>query len=327
MRLVAPFILAIFVVLSVACSSTPAAPPRPTAAPASSRVAQAASPTTAPAAAAATSTFPLTIKDGAGRDVTISKPPQRIISLSSSNTEILFALGLESRVVGVDQYSNYPPSAKSKPAVGGFADPDLEKIVALEPDLVLGTSIHVKSILPELERRGLTTVIIDPKNVSGVLDSVRLVAKITGQQKEASAVISGMQAKIDSVQSAVKGAKPVRVFFEISPDLYTAGPGTFVNDVLQMAGGANIAAGAGTDWPQLSQESLILADPDVILLADQPADVTPEMVAARPGWSEVSAVKNKRILVINDDLTSRPGPRVVDGLEFVAKALHPDRVK
>ena len=259
--------------------------------------------------------------------MTISKPPQRIISLSSSNTEILFALGLESRVVGVDQYSNYPPSAKSKPAVGGFADPDLEKIVALEPDLVLGTSIHVKSILPELERRGLTTVIIDPKNVSGVLDSVRLVAKITGQQKEASAVISGMQAKIDSVQSAVKGAKPVRVFFEISPDLYTAGPGTFVNDVLQMAGGANIAAGAGTDWPQLSQESLILADPEVILLADQPADVTPEMVAARPGWSEVSAVKNKRILVINDDLTSRPGPRVVDGLEFVAKALHPDRVK
>lgn len=321
MRLVAPVVLAIVTLVSVACSSAPAAPPQPTAV-------STASPAVSPAAAAAVApTFPLTIKDDAGRDVTIPKPPRRIVSLSSSNTEILFALGLESRVVGVDQYSDYPPSAKSKPTVGDFANPDLEKIVALEPDLILGTPIHVKTTLPELDRRGLKTVIIDPKTVSGVLDSIRLVARITGQQKEADAVVSGMQAKIDSVQAAVKGATPVRVFYEISPDLFTAGPGTFVNDVLKMAGGVNIAASAGTDWPQLNQESLILADPQVILLADQPADVTPKMVAARPGWEDVSAVKNKRILAVNDDLTSRPGPRVVDGLEFVAKALHPDRMK
>ena len=140
MRLVAPAILAIMTLVSVACSSAPAASSLPTAVPASS---QATSPTTT-AAAAATSTFPLTIKDDAGRDVTIPKPPQRIISLSSSNTEILFALGLENRVVGVDQYSNYPPSAKSKPTVGDFANPDLEKIVALEPNLILADPYLVR---------------------------------------------------------------------------------------------------------------------------------------------------------------------------------------
>jgi iron complex transport system substrate-binding protein len=315
--------LAILVLVSVACSSTPATSPQPTAAAKASS--QAASPTSAPSTAA--SAFPLTIKDDAGRDVTIPKAPQRIVSLSSSNTEILFSLGLESRVVAIDQYSNYPPAAKSKPTVGGFANPDLEKIVAQEPDLILGASIHVKAILPELERRGLKAVITDPKSVSGVLDSIRLVGKITGQQKEADAIVAGMQARIDSVQAAVKGATPVRLFYEISPQLHTAGSGTFVNDVLQMAGGANIAANTGKDWPQLNQESLLLADPEVILIADQPADMTPEIVSARPGWSQVSAVKNKRIVVINDELTSRPGPRVVDGLELVAKTLHPDRVK
>jgi iron complex transport system substrate-binding protein len=324
LRLLAPSILAIITVVSVACSSAPAAPSQP---PAATTSAQSASPISTPAATVAASAFPLTIKDDSGREVTIPKAPQRIISLSSSNTEILFALGLENRIVGVDEYSNYPPAAKSKPTVGGFANPDLEKIVALEPDLILGTSIHVKVTLPELDRHGLRTVIIDPKNVGGVLDGIRLVAKITGQQREADAVIAGMQTRIDSVQAAVKGTTPVRVFYEISPQLHTAGPGTFVNDVLQMAVGANVAASAGDAWPQMNQESLLLADPEVILIADQPADVTPDMVAARPGWSQVSAVKNKRILVVNDDLTSRPGPRVADGVEFVAKALHPDRVK
>lgn len=318
-------ILAILVLASVACSATPAVPtqqPTPVATPS-----QAAPPTSALASPAAAPSFPLTIKDDAGRDVTIPKPPQKIVSLSSSNTEILFALGAEGRVVGVDQYSNYPAAAKSKPTVGGFSNPNLEKIVALEPDLILGTSIHMKAAVPELERRGLKTVVTDPRDIKGVLGSLRLLAQITGQQKEADAIASGMQARIDSVQAAVKGATPVRVFYEISPQLHTAGPGSFVNDVLQMAGGANIAANAGKEWPQLNQESLLLSDPEVILIADQPADVTPEIVAARPGWGQLSAVKNKRIVVVNDELTSRPGPRVVDGIELVARALHPDRVK
>ncbi len=329
---IATFVLSIaLATMLTACGS--AAAPTPTTQPA---VAPTTQPTPAPAKAPETSaaptaapvaSFPLTIKDDAGRDVVIPKAPQRIVSLSSSNTEILFALGLEGKIAGVDDYSNYPAGAKDKPKVGGFAKPDLEKIVALEPDLVLGTSIHVKSTLPELERRNLRTVIVDPKSVKSVLEKIQLLGKITGQTKEADTLAASMQETIDTVISKVKGANPVRVFYEISPDLYTAGPGTFVNDVLQLAGGANVAANAGQEWPQLSKEALILADPEVVLLADQPANVTPEAVAARPGWSGVSAVKNKRVMLISDDLTSRPGPRVVDGIEMVAKILNPDRVK
>ena len=139
MRLVAPAILAVTVPISMACSSVPAAPLAPTVA-----LTPSAAPTIASSGTATASTFPLTMTDDAGRDVTIPKPPQRIISLSSSNTEILFALGLESRVVGVDQYSNYQPSAKSKPTVGDFANPDLEKIVALKPNLILADPYLVR---------------------------------------------------------------------------------------------------------------------------------------------------------------------------------------
>lgn len=314
--------------LLAACG--PAAGPSPTVPAASPTSAPKAAATGAPALAptsAPAASFPVTIKDDAGREVTIPSAPQRIVSISSSNTEILFALGLESRVVGVDQYSNYPPAAKSKPTVGGFAKPDLEKIVALEPDLVLGSPIHVKATLPELERHKLRTVIANPVTVKAVLERIHTIAKITGQQKEAESLVGSMQSRIDEIQAKLKGTTPARVFYEISPELHTAGPKTFVSDVLQLAGGANVAANAEKDWPQLSQEALILADPEVILLADQPANVTPEAVAARPGWGGVSAVKNKRVVAINDELTSRAGPRVVDGVEMVARILHPDRVK
>ncbi len=325
-RVAALTISIISTIILAACASAvsqaPASVPAQPASVARVPVAQA-----APTAAPATPTFPMTIKDDAGREVSIPAAPKRIVSLSSSNTEILYALGLEGHIAGVDDYSNYPAATKDKPKVGGFAKPDLEKIVALEPDLVLGTSIHVKATLPELDRRGLRTVIVDPRDVKGVLDRIGLVGKITGQQKEAETLTASMQTRIDSVASKLKGAAPVRVFYEISPDLYTAGPGSFVNDVLQVAGGANVAANAGKEWPQISQEALLLADPEVVLLADQPANVTPEAVAARPGWSGVSAVKNKRVTLISDDLTSRPGPRVADGIEMVAKILHPDKVR
>jgi len=269
----------------------------------------------------------LIVTDDAGRQITLPAQPRRIVSLSASNTEILFALGLEDQVVGVDQYSDFPPSAKGKPQVGSFAKPDLERIVALEPDLILATEMHVKTTVPDLEQRGLKVLVVDPKDTMGVLKGIRLIGRATGQQQQAEDLAEGMQARIASVTARLQGTEPVRVFFELSPALHTAGPGSFVDDVIRLAAGSNIAAGAGKQWPQLNQESLFMADPQVILLADHAAGETPEMVAARPGWQQISAVKNGRVVVVDPNLVNRPGPRVVEGLGLIAGILHPEKVK
>ncbi len=317
MRSVSAWILAILTVLASACATTQATPqPQP--------AAQSQPTVSAPSAPAAT-TFPLNLTDDAGRKVTLAKEPKRILSLASSNTEILFALGLGDRVVGVDQYSNFPPAAKEKPQVGSYLKPEMEKIISLEPDLVLATDVHVKTTLPELEKRGLTTMIVTPREVRATLDGIRLVGQATGRQKEAEALTKAMGDRIASVEARWKGAAPVRTFFELSPELHTAGPRSFMDDMIRIAGGDNIAAGAGKEWPQLSQETLLLADPEVILLADHGTQggQSTQTVSARPGWQQITAVKTGRIFEVDPDLTNRPGPRVVDGLESIVDRLHP----
>ncbi len=317
MRSITACILVILAILTSACASTQvASAPQPPAVP------------TAPAVAtSAVSSFPMTVTDDAGRKVTLAKEPRRIVSLSSSNTEILFALGLGDRVVGVDEYSDFPPAAREKPKVGSFVKPDMEKILVLEPDLILGTEMHVKTAIPELEKRGLVAMVVNPKKVDAVLEGIRLVGRVTGRQKEAETLVGGMQSRIAAVEARWKGSAPVRTFFELSPELYTAGPGSFVDDMIRVAGGSNVAEGAGKEWPQLNQESLFLADPEVILLADHGSDggQSPQTVAARPGWKQVTAIKTGRIFEIDPDLTNRPGPRVVDGLELIAGKLHPSK--
>jgi iron complex transport system substrate-binding protein len=297
-----------------------AAPPAPTAAPPAAA-------TAAPDRPTATAGFPLTIKDDAGRQVTIARPPQRIVSIAPSNTEILFALGLGDRVVAVDQYSNFPPEAKQKAQLGSYVKPNLEALVAATPDLVLATEVHTKSVLPELEGRNLTAVVVDPKNVDEVFDRILLVGKVTGQDARAEKLVGELKERTASVTAKVKDAPKTRVFLELSPELHTAGPGTFVHDLIERSAGQNVAADAGQPWPQLSLEALVQRDPEVILLADEVAGETPEKVKARPAWDKVSAVKAGRVVVIDPDLASRPGPRIVDGLELVARALHPDRFR
>jgi iron complex transport system substrate-binding protein len=283
-------------------------------------------PVTCAATPTAATSFPITVTDDAGREVTIEQRPERIISIAPSNTEILFALGLADRVVGVDSYSNYPPEATEKPQVGDYVDPDLETIVAAAPDLILATEAHVATVLPELETLGLPTVVVEPTTLDEVFAGIALVGQVSGESAAAQKLVCSLQARVDAVSGAIAGAPTPRVFFELSPDLYTAGPGSFVDDILTRAGGQNIAADAAEMWPQLSMEALVSADPEVILLADHEAGVTAEQVAARPGWQGVSAVESGRIVSLDADLVARPGPRVVDGLEAVAAALHPDRV-
>lgn len=315
MRPIFACILAVPVILASACAPAQAGSQQPAAAPAANP------------APSSPSAFPLALSDDAGRQVALPKQPQRIVSLSSSNTEILFALGLADQVVGVDQYSNFPLQAKEKPQVGSFVKPDMEKVIALEPDLILATEIHLKTVLPELEKRGLTVMIVNPKGVKSVLEGIRLVGQATGRRQEAETLAGGMADRIAAVEALWKGATPVRVFFELSPELHTAGPNSFVDDMIRLAGGSNVAAGAGKEWPQMDQEALFLADPEVILLADHGSQggQSPEAVAGRPGWEQVTAVKNGRIFPVDPDLTNRPGPRVVGGLELMVSKLHPDK--
>ena len=316
------FIL-VFGLFVTSCASTTPAPtitPEPTTEPIATS-----SPTDTPVPTEPPSPYPMTIIDGAGREVTIEEEPQSFISLAPSNTEVLYALGLGDSIVGVTEFCNFPLEAMDKPKIGGFSDVDTEKVVELKPDLILAANLHIGEVVTALEELGLTVIVISPPDVPAVLESIKLIGQITDKDEEAAVLTTEMQERIDAVTQAVDGEYPPRVFWEISNDLWTAGPGSFINDLIMRAGGENISADAESPWVQYSNEAIIDADPEVIFLADHPFGESIETVVVRPGWSTISAVVNNRIIeVVNTDMFSRPGPRVVDALELVAKALHPD---
>lgn len=276
----------------------------------------------------ATTGFPLTVTDEAGRSVTIDKEPQRLVSLASSNTELVYAADLQDRLVGVDDYSDYPPEAKNMEKVGGFAKPNIEKIVSLAPDLVLATQIHTKGVVDDLEKRGLKVVVIQPAKLEQIPENLLLLGQLTGRLGQAEKVAGALRQRIQTVTTKVANAPKVRVFFELSPDLISVGRDSFLDDMIEKAGGESVSRDTQGAWPKLNPEVIVAKDPQVIILADHGSDsggVTAEMVRERPGWAMVSAVKDNRIVLLpNQDITNRPGPRAVDGLEFLAQTLHPE---
>jgi iron complex transport system substrate-binding protein len=266
--------------------------------------------------------------DDMGRVVSISTPPQRIVSHVPGITEILFALGLGNRVVAVSDYCDYPPEAREKPSVGAYFEPSIETIISQAPDLVL-TDGHSESI-KGLSSLGVTFVVIDPKDLDGVLRDIRLLGQITGAEARAEALAGEMSARISEIVSQVEGAPRRRVFYVFdATDLnnpWTAGPGSFANDLVTLAGGENIAAVAPAPWVQFSIEAIVSADPEIII-ADASmgtAVVSLEELRAHPAWQEMAAVKENRVYVVNGDLVNRPGPRIVQGLEAIAKIIHPE---
>lgn len=275
-------------------------------------------------AAANPAPSPISLGDDAGRVVTLAAPPERIVSAAPSTTELAFAVGLGDEVVAVDKFSNYPPEAASRTSIGSYIEPDLEAILGARPDLVLVTDVHLAELVPALEQRGIPTLVLSARNIEGVLLNLLLLGRVAGDEAEAERVVADLRTRIAAVETRVAGREPVGVFYELDPSLFTAGPGTFIDDVIRRAGGRNIAAAAGEAYPQLSAEEVIAADPAVILLADEAAGVTPEAIAGRAGWASVDAVESGRIVLINPDIGSRPGPRVVDALELIAAALHPE---
>ncbi len=272
-----------------------------------------------------------TFTDDAGRQVSISKAPERIVSHVPPITETLFALGLGENLVGVSDYCDYPEEAKLKPSVGNYYNPSIENIVALEPDLVLtdGHSENIKQ-LDELE---ITYLVIDPKDIDDIFESIELLGRVTGIEKTARELINNMKKGIESVQKQVEDAPKVRVVYLIDvTDLtnpWTAGPGSFVDHLINMAGGENIAARSIGAWVQISIEEVVNTDPEVIILPGKhgTAFTAPEMLENNPAWRETTAVKEGSIYVIDGDLVDGYGPRIVQGLQELARIIHPERFK
>jgi iron complex transport system substrate-binding protein len=275
---------------------------------------------------------PIVITDGLGHTITLEKPAQRVASLAPSNTEILFAIGAGAQVVARDSFSDYPEQANQITNIGGgFGEIDTETLVSLQPDLVLMAEINPVEQVQTLENLGLKVFYLNnPKDLEGMYENLRIVARLVGHEGEANTLIEGLQVRVAEVDKKVANVsdQPL-VFYELDgtdPNApWTSGPSTFIDLLLARAGGNNLGNSLDGAWVQISVEELIAKDPDIILLGDFTyGGVKPEDVIARPGWDTITAVQNQRVYPFDDNLVSRPGPRMVDGLEALAKLLHPE---
>lgn len=265
--------------------------------------------------------FPVTVTDDAGRTVTIKSRPERIVSLAPADTEIVYALGAMDRVVGVTTYDDYPAQVKDIKKVGDFTTPNLEAIASLDPDLVLVTTGVQADVIAKLQKLGATVVAIDPQTLTAVYTSIGTVGAAIGETQKAGAVVSGMKGDLAAIKKAV-GGDTVSCFVEIAQNpLYTAGAGTLIDDLITQAGGRNVVTQKG--YVGYSLEKLMTDDPQVYL-ATKGSMSSPGDLVKRAGYGKLSAVKNDRIAVLTDDLVSRPGPRLVQGVRQIAEALHPE---
>jgi len=273
-------------------------------------------------------TISTTIIDSLGREITLAETPQRIVSLAPSITEILFAVGAGGQVVGRDEFSDYPSDATSLDSIGGsFGDYNVEAIVALEPDLVIAAEINTPELVNQLEELGLNVYYLsNPPTLEQMYGTLETIATLTGH--DASDLIASLQTRVAAVDEKIAplSSRP-SVFYEIDASdpnkPYTYGPGTFGDLLIERAGGHNIGSVVTDPYPQLSLEQIVVENPSFIILGDSLWGVTPESVMERAGWETIEALKSNQIFPIDDNLISRPGPRLVDGLETLAKIFHP----
>ena len=276
----------------------------------------------AAAAAEEESVFPVTVVDDAGREVTIESRPERIVSLAPANTEIVAELGLLKSLVGVTEYDDYPAEVSQIPKVGDFVTPNIEAIAAAEPDLVLATTGVQTDVVERLEDLGAVVVAVDPQGLESLYASIEMVGEATGRSDEATGLTASMRDEIGAITQAVSSEASVTVFVEIAQDpLFTAGSGTLIDDLVIVAGGSNVVAEDG--YVAYAAEQVVSDDPEVYL-ATAGSMSDPESLASRPGFSSLRAVQEGRVEILDDNLVSRPGPRVVLGVEAIARALHPE---
>lgn len=318
--------LAIPLVIAVLLAACAAAPPAGTSAPPSSADASAAPAASQPAA------FPVTLTDDAGRDVALESEPARVVSLAPSNTEIVCALDACDRLVGVTDFDDYPAEVAEIDKVVTMAQVDVEAVVAAEPDLVLaaGNELTPTTVIDQLADLGLPVLVLYPQSLTEVTADIELVGTALGRDDAARVLVDGMEARIEAVEEAVAGLDAPRTFYEVGVfegTIYTAGEGSFLASLIETAGGEPITGDALSTAIEL--EELVAADPELILLGDATYDpsITAESIAQRPGWETMTAVADGRVMVMTEDVViTRPGPRIVDGLEALARAIHPGAV-
>lgn len=271
--------------------------------------------------------FPVQVKDDAGRQVTVAAPPKAIVSLSAGHTEMLYAIGAGGQMRADDAFSDCPAAAAALPHIDAFS-PSVESIVGLEPDLVI-VFFDPGGLVDALQSAGIAAMVLEaPSSIDGVFQQMQLLGKVTGHEGEAAEVVASMGAAMAAIETKVAAVdKGPRVFHEVDNTYYTAGPGSFVGDLYRVLKAQNIADSTGEPFPQMTAEAIIAADPEVIILADEDAGESPATVAARPGWSGISAVKSGRVHTIDPDIVSRPGPRLVEALETLGKILYPEVFK
>lgn len=319
-RAIGLVLMAAVAVAILGCSDEPEAPTAPAAALTAASTADA----TAPVAPIANG-FPLTVTDTSGVEVEILDRPRAIISYSPGATESLFAIGAGDQVVAVDRFSNYPPAAASLAALE-YSSPDPEAALSFEPDLVILSSNQSEQV-EQFRNAGMTVIdMASADSLEQVYEQIELLGLATGHVDEAAAVVEDMQARIAEVTSRIADVEQgPRVFFELTSDLYSVAPDSFVGGLIETLKGQNVAAGAVSQFPQLTAEAVIAADPEVVFLADAAFGESLETVGARPGWDAVAAVVEGRVVALDADASNRPGPRLVDAIEAMARAMYPDR--
>lgn len=276
---------------------------------------------TKPLPGAAAPVFPVTVTDDASRTVTIESRPERIVSLAPANTEMLAALGLEDRLVGVTTFDDYPPSVKDLPKMGDFVAPNLEAIGSARPDLVVSTTGVQADVLKKLEDVGAVVIAIDPQTLEGLYADIEMLGRATGAGSQAADVVVSMRTNIEEISSMVSREPVVTAFVEIGQNpLFTVGSGTLIDEMLTAAGGKNVVSQAG--YVAYSLEQLMTDNPQVYF-ATMGTMSDPSDLAKRPGYDKLGAVKAGRVFSLEDDLVTRPGPRIVDGIRDMAQALHP----
>jgi iron complex transport system substrate-binding protein len=267
---------------------------------------------------------PASVTDSSGVELTFETPPQRIVSYSPGATEILFAIGAGDLVVAADEFSDYPAETADLPKVA-YSTPDPEAALSFEPELVIMADRQADQV-PQFRGAGMTVFATGaPSSLDEVYEQIELLGRITDHEDEAASVVEDMQSRIAAVEERLGDVDDgPRVFFELTPDLYTVAPDSFVGALLTLLKAQNVAEGAASQFPQLSNEAVLAADPEVIFLTDAEFGESLETVAARPGWDAVSAVVEERVYPLDGDLASRPGPRLAEAIEAMAAALYPE---
>lgn len=267
------------------------------------------------------------VTDEIGRNINIIPTPQRIVSLAPGLTEILYALGLDEKIVGVTSYCNWPTRVRQKPRIGGFTNPSIEKIVSLKPDLIIVTADgNRKDIMQKLERIGLSVYVTNPSDTAGILKSILDIGEITNRRKEAGKLVDKLQKRLNNIEAQIRHKSKPKVFFQIGLEpVITVGKGTLINETIERAGGINVAGLDTARYPRYSAEGIMQASPEIVLFAPMANDR--EFVAVKKFWQElkgIPAVKNNKIYPVNTDLIGRASPRIVDAIETMALIFHPE---